>query len=213
MPVRVVIAEDQRMVREALSALLAREPDITVVGEAATGREAIELAQAQRPDVLVLDISLPELDGIEVARTLRLSQPELKVLALSVHNEADVVSRMLKAGAAGYVHKSSAFRELVRAIRDVMQDRVYLSPRVTRQALGDRLHAADAAAPRDLLSRRERQVLALLAAGKRSVQIAGQLDISTATVEVHRRNIMRKLGLHTVADLTRYAIREGLTSL
>src|SRR3970282_86384 len=109
MPVRVVIAEDQRMGREALSALLAREPDITVVGEAAHGREAIELAQARRREVLVLDISLPELDGIEVARTLRLSQPELKVLALSVHNEADVVRRMLKGGAAGYVHPFSAF--------------------------------------------------------------------------------------------------------
>jgi len=210
MAIRVAIAEDQRMVREALGALLAREPDIKVVGEAATGREAIELVQAQRPDVLVLDIGLPDMDGIEVARTLRLRQPELKVLALSVHNDADVVRRMLKAGAAGYVHKSAALSELARAIRDVMQNNVYLSPRITRQALGERFGTA--AAPHDLLSRRERQVLALIAEGKRSSEIAERLHISIATVEVHRRNIMRKLGLHTVAELTRYAIREGLTS-
>jgi two-component system NarL family response regulator len=210
MAIRVAIAEDQRLVREALGALLAREPGITVVGEASTGREAIELVQAKRPDVLVLDISLPKLDGIEVARTLLLRHPELKVLALSVHNDVDVVRRMLKAGAVGYVHKSAALSELVRAIRDVMQNNIYLSPRITRQALGERLGAA---ASRDLLSRRERQVLALIAEGKRSSEIAERLKISIATVEVHRRNIMRKLGLHTVAELTRYAVREGLTSL
>jgi len=209
MAIRVAIAEDQRMVREALGQLLAREPDITIVGEAATGREAIELAQAQRPDVLILDIGLPDVDGIEVARTLRQRQPELKVLALSVHNNADVVRGMLDAGAAGYVHKSAALSELVRAIRDVMQHHVYLSPRITRQALGER---AARATPHDLLSLRERQVLALIAEGKRSSEIARRLHISTATVEVHRRNIMGKLGLHTVAELTRYAIRQGLTS-
>jgi two-component system NarL family response regulator len=121
------------------------------------------------------------------------------------------VHRTLKAGAVGYVHKSAAVSELVRAIRDVMQNNVYLSPRITRQALGERLGAA--AAPRDLLSRRERQVLALIAEGKRSSEIAERLKISLGTVEVHRRNIMRKLGLHTVAQLTRYAIREGLSSL
>jgi two-component system NarL family response regulator len=208
MAIRVAIAEDQRLMREALGALLAREPDITVVGEASTGREAIELVQAKRPDVLVLDISLPKLDGIEVARTLLLRHPGLKVLALSVHNNVDVVRRTLKAGAVGYVHKSAPMSELVRAIRDVMQNNVYLSPRITRQALGERLGA-----PHDLLSRRERQVLALIAEGKRSSEIAVRLKISIATVEVHRRNIMRKLGLHTIAELTRYAVREGLTSL
>jgi two-component system NarL family response regulator len=210
MAIRVAIAEDQRMVREALGTLLAREPDITVVGEAATGPEAIALAHAQRPDVLVLDIGLPGMDGIEVTRALRQRQPGIKVLALSAHNDADVVRRMLKAGAVGYVHKSGAVSELVRAIRDVMQDHVYLSPRVTRQALAIRSGGPEV--PHDLLSRRERQVLALIAEGKRSSEIAARLHISVATVEVHRRNIMRKLGLHTVAELTRYAIREGLSS-
>jgi two-component system NarL family response regulator len=210
MVIRVAIAEDQRMVREALGTLLAREPDITVVGEAASGPEAIALAQAQRPDVLVLDVGLPGIDGIEVTRTLRQGQPELKVLALSVHNQADVVRRMLQAGAVGYVHKSETVSELVRAIRDVMRNYVYLSPRITRHALGEGFGGA--ARPHELLSRRERQVLALIAVGKRSNEIAARLHISVATVEVHRRNIMRKLSLHTVAELTRYAIREGLTS-
>jgi len=201
MAIRVAISADQRIVSEALAALLSREPGIAIVGEAASGPEAIALAQAQRPDVLILDISLPEIDGTEVARALRLRLPEIKVLALSVRNDQRFVREMLKASAAGYVDKSSARSELVRAIRLVMEDKIYLSPGVTR--------GAGAA----VISRRERQVLALLAEGKRSLQIAQNLSISIATVEAHRRNIMRKLGLHTVADLTRYAIREGLTSL
>lgn len=207
MTIRVVLAEDQRMVREAFGALLSREPDIMVVGEAATGREALAVSEAQHPDVLVLDISLPDVDGIEVTRQMRQKHGEVKVLALSMHEDPHFVREMLKAGASGYVDKASALDELPRAIRLVMQEKMYLSPNVTRDALGQ------PAAPGALISRRERQVLALLAAGKRSPEIATQLNISVATVEAHRRNIMRKLGLHTVADLTRYAIREGLVSL
>lgn len=209
MAIRVVLAEDQRMVREALGALLAREPDIEIIGEAADGREAIARALELRPDVLVLDIGLPEVEGTEVARALRLRAPEVKVLALSVHNEPHYVREMLKAGAAGYVDKSSALEELVRAIRLVVQGKLYLSPELTRGALGPRFTGINNAR----LSQRERQVIALLASGKRSQQIAGELNISLATVEAHRRNIMRKLGLHTVAELTRYAVRHGLTSL
>jgi DNA-binding NarL/FixJ family response regulator len=206
MTIRVVLAEDQRMVREAFGALLSREPDIMVVGQAATGREALAVAEAQHPDVLVLDISLPDVDGIEVARQMRQKHGEVKVLALSMHEDPHFVREMLKAGASGYVDKASALDELPRAIRLVMQEKMYLSPNVTRDALGQ-------GTPGAAISRRERQVLALLAAGKRSPEIAAQLNISVATVEAHRRNIMRKLGLHTVADLTRYAIREGLVSL
>ncbi len=203
MVIRVALAEDQRMVREALGALLAREPDIEIVGEAASGPEALALAQAGRPDVLVLDIGLPGMDGIEVARAVRERLPTVKVLALSVHTDHRV-REMLEAGAVGYVDKSSALKELVQAIRLAMQGKIYLSPQVTREALGTGKTA---------ISRREREVLALLADGKRSHEIAERLNISIATVDVHRRNIMRKLGLHTVADLTRYAIREGITGL
>jgi two-component system NarL family response regulator len=208
MSIRILLAEDQRLVREALGALLSREPDIELVGEAATGPDAVSLAQETRPDVLVLDISLPGLDGMEVAKAVHAGLPAVRIIALSVHQEPYYVREMLKAGATGYVDKSSALAELVRAIRLVMQDKVYLSPNVTRHALSPHARVPDASA----ISQRERQVLALLAQGMRSPQIARQLGISAATVEVHRRNMMRKLGLHTVAELTRYAVRDGLVS-
>ena len=198
------------MVRELLAALLAREADLEVVGEAGNGREAIDLAQTLRPDLLVLDVGLPEIDGIEVARRLRASQPGLKLLALSIHSEERFVQAMLNAGANGYLLKTSAVTELVQAIRAVTQGKLYVSQDVARDAQADELGAE---APSIPIGRRERQVLALLAEGKRSHEIASQLNISIATVEAHRRNIMRKLGLHTVAELTRYAVRKGLTAL
>ena len=201
------------MVRELLVAVLARESNLTVAGEASNGREAIEMAQALRPDLLVLDIGLPELDGIEVARRLKKSQPELKLLALSIHAERRFVQAMLRAGADGYLVKTSAVTELVEAIRVVAQGKIYLSPEVAREALGDDFLADSQAGPSTPIGRRERQVLALLAEGKRSHEIAVRLNISIATVEAHRRNIMRKLGLHSVAELTKYAVRKGLTSL
>jgi len=208
MTIRIAIAEDQRLVRELLSALLVREADFAVAGEAATGAEAIALTARLRPDVLVLDIGLPDLDGVGVARSLRRTLPGLKILALSVHEDRHFVQQMLKAGADGYVVKSSALDELVQAIRTVAGGNVYLSPRIARVALPE-----DADADGVALGVRERQVLALLAEGRRSTEIAAELHISPATVDAHRRNIMRKLGLHTVAELTKYAIRKGLTPL
>lgn len=196
------------MMRELLSALLARESDFQVVGEAASGREAVALAARLAPDVLLLDIGLPDLGGAEVARTLRRSGTPVKLLALSIHAERHAVQQMLSAGADGYVVKSSALQELVQAIRAVAQGKVYLSPDITREALPDM--DDEEGAP---LAAREREVLALLAEGKRSSEIGRKLGISTATVEAHRRNIMRKLGLHTIAQLTKYAVRKGLTPL
>jgi two-component system NarL family response regulator len=208
MTIRIAIAEDQRMLRELLSALLVREPGFEVVGAAATGAEALALAVKLAPDVLVLDIGLPDVDGIEVARSLKKTPGALKLVALSIHAERPVVQQMLRAGADAYVVKSSALEELVQAIRAAVDGKLYLSPEITREALAE-------AAPEGMaaLGSRERQVLALLAEGKRSSEIGTRLHISTATVEAHRRNIMRKLGLHTVAELTKYAIRKGLTSL
>ena len=213
MGIRVVIAEDHRMVRELVAALLAREPDFTVVGEAGNGREAIDMAQKLRPDLLVLDVGLPEIDGIEVARRLKTALPGLKLLALSIHGEERFVQAMLNAGANGYLLKTSAVTDLVQAIRAVMQGKLYVSPDVAREAQPDELARAAPESQSIPIGRRERQVLALLAEGKRSHEIASQLGISIATVEAHRRNIMRKLGLHTVAELTRYAVRNGLTAL
>jgi two-component system NarL family response regulator len=210
-PIRIVIAEDQRLVRELMATLLARESDMEVVGEASTGREALQAVHAARPDIVLLDIGLPDMDGVEVARTLRKEQVPSRLIALSIHTERRFVQEMLQIGVEGYIVKSAAVKELVQAIRTVMEGRVYLSPEIAHEAL-------ERMGPVSLnrmarLGRRERQVLALLANGKRSTEIASELAISVATVEVHRRNIMRKLDLHTVAELTKYAIREGLTSL
>jgi two-component system NarL family response regulator len=211
MSVRVVIVEDQRIVRELLSAMLTGEPNITVVGQADNGREALELAERLRPDILLLDIALPDLDGIAVMQILRSRRPETRVIALSIHDEARLVEGMIDAGASGYVLKSAAMDELRQAIRAVAQGETYVSSELRHPPpAADTLRAAQAASG---LGRRERQVLALLAEGKHSSAIARQLGISVATVDVHRRNIMRKLGLHTIAELTKFAIREGLTSL
>ena len=196
------------MIRDLLVAALSREPDFQVVAQAETGKEAIAAAGAVEPDVFIVDISLPDLDGLHVARELRKARPSLPILALSVHEEPYFVRQMLGAGADGYVVKSGAVDELVRAIRSVHEGRMYLSPRIARQALGVPV-AGDSRA----LAPRERQVLKLIADGKHSATIAARLSISEATVEAHRRNIMAKLDLHTVAELTKYAIREGLTSL
>jgi two-component system NarL family response regulator len=208
MGIRVVLVEDQRLVRELLVTVLSRDGDFEVVAQAASGREAIAAAQTARPEVLVLDISLPDLDGLQVAREVRKLNPVLPILALSVHEEAYFVRRMLGAGADGYVVKSGAVDELLRAIRAVHEGRMYLSPGVARQAVGKPV-AGDS----PTLTQRERQVLKLIADGMHSPGIADRLSISEATVEVHRRNLMAKLGLHTIAQVTKYAIREGLTSL
>ena len=210
--IRIAIAEDQRIVRDLLAALLAREADVSLVGAVGTGAEAIALAAEQHPDVLVLDIGLPDMDGVQVTRSIKEGKqagvPPPRILALSIHDSRFFVQQMLRAGADGYVVKSAALPELVQAIRVVASGRVYLSPDIARAAL-----ATIAPDEGTGLASRERQVLALLAEGKRSTDIASELRISVATVEAHRRNIMRKLGLHTVAELTKYAIRTGLTSL
>lgn len=207
MTIRVGIVEDQRIVLELLAALLAREPDIVVVGQATTGSKGLELVQRTRPDVLLLDVSLPDMDGIAVTQLARERHPELKVIALSVHDEPAFVQGMLQAGAQGYVHKSATVGNLREAIRAVARGERYLSPVI---GIGP---AARIGGSAGALGRRELQVLALLAEGKRSAEIARRLGISQATVDVHRRNIMRKLDLHTVAELTRFALRHGLTSL
>jgi DNA-binding NarL/FixJ family response regulator len=209
MTIRVLIVEDQRMIRELLAELLLHEPAVALVGQAGSGREALELARRVPAEVLLLDIGLPDMGGIEVAVALKKAHPELKIIALTVYDDPDHLRAMLDAGADGYVCKSSALNDLVPAIRAAAAGGIYLSPEIARLALAKRA-APTGAAP---IGRRERQVLALIAEGKRSSEIASLLRISPATVEAHRRNIMRKLGLHTVAELTKYAVRQGLTSL
>jgi two-component system NarL family response regulator len=212
MTIRVLLADDHRLLREALRDALAKEPDIAIAGEAGDGRTTLELAARLAPDVIVLDIGLPDLNGIEVAVRLLEKRPGAKIVALSAYADKRFVSEMLHAGAVAYVTKSSAGTELVRAIRAVAAGQGYLCPEVAGAVLAEvRGRRQRGAAER--LGRREREVLRLIAEGARSAAIAEQLHISPATVEVHRRNIMRKLGLRTIAELTRYAIREGLISL
>jgi two-component system NarL family response regulator len=209
--IRVAIVEDQRLLRDLVGMLLANQSDMEVVGEASSGREALRMTAQARPDVVLLDIGLPDLDGIEVARRLRRDREDLKIIALSVHADPHLVHQMLQAGANGYVVKSAAASQLERAIRVVLRKRVYLSPEIERSALEGITYDSASGSPE--LGPRERQVLTLLAEGKRSNEIASKLGISGATVEVHRRNIMRKLDAHSVAQLTKYAIRHGFTSL
>jgi len=214
MSVRLVLADDHRVLRDALVELLAREPDFEIVGEAGSGAEALEQAHSKSPDVLVLDIAMPDMNGIEVARKLTEGGSRTRVLMLSTYGDKRFVQEAVKAGAAGYVSKAAAGSELARAVRAVAAGHHYFSPEVT-EALVAALHtpAPPVPPPSSVLGRREREVLAQIANGARAPQIAAQLGISVATVEAHRRNIMRKLGLHSVVELTKYALREGLASL
>lgn len=210
--IRVLLVEDHQMVREALREVLSKVPDIVIVGEAGDAKTALEQAVSAAPDVVVLDISLPDINGIEVAARLKERDPAPKVVALSAFSDKRFVTAMLRAGAAAFVTKSAAGTELVRAIRAVAAGHGYFSPEIAGALASEvRSQAAEAEAPR--LAPREREVLRLIAEGARSPAIAEQLQIAVATVEVHRRNIMRKLGLRTIAELTRYAIREGIASL
>ncbi len=230
---RVLLADDHRIVREGLKSLLASQPDLEVVAEASDGRQAVEMARKLSPDVVVMDVAMPQLNGIEATRQISAEEPGMKVVALSMHSDRRYVSEALKAGASGYVLKDGAFDELISAIRAVVADRVYLSPRVAGVVVDDyvrRLPArgghgkpyaapadgAGAAARRgafDTLTPREREVLQLMAEGYATKEVAHRLGVSVKTVETHRRQIMEKLDMHSVAELTKYAIREGLTTL
>ncbi len=214
-PIRVLLADDHAVVREALASYLESHDEVVVVGSAASGAELIERASLCAPDLILLDIAMPDMNGIEAARRLRVLHPSVKIVALSAHTDKRYVLAMLEAGAQGYVVKSGSGEELLRAIHEVTRDRSYLSPEVAGTLIDSyrqRLFPIEASAF-ELLGAREREVIQLLAEGGSSKEIASKLGVSARTVETHRRNIMRKLDLHSVAALTKYAVREGLTSL
>ena len=213
--IRVLLVDDHELMREGLRAILERESDVEVVGEAASGRAAMELARTLEPDVVVMDVAMKDSNGIEATRQLRSALPKLKVIALSSHSNSRYVNAMLDAGACGYVLKANAYDDLRRALVAAQQGKSYLCPDVTESVVGASLRKPEhePAAADALLSPREKEVLQLLAEGLSSPEIGKRLFIATSTVESHRRNVMRKLRIHSVADLTKYAIREGLTSL
>ncbi len=208
MKIRVVLADDHRMVREALREVLTKVEDIEVVGEAGDGAEALAMATDLAPDVIVLDIGLPDQNGIEVATKLRDAGSEAKVVALSAFSDKRFITAMVKAGALAYITKGSAGTELVLAIRAVAAGHGYFPPDIAGALAEEMREGTTDDGPK--LAPREREVLRLLAEGGRSAAIAEAMQVTVATVDVHRRNIMRKLGLRTVAELTRYAVREGI---
>jgi DNA-binding NarL/FixJ family response regulator len=215
MKTRVLLADDHKIMREGLRSLLMATPGVEVVGEAGDGRSAVQLALKLSPDVVVMDIGMPDLNGVDATRQIKAHAPTIKVVALSLHSDERFISGMFKAGASGYLLKDGAFEELARAIHTVAEGHTYLCPRIARTVVRDYLRDAQTATVGSVLalSEREREVLQLIAEGKNTKEIAGQLDVSVKTVETHRARIMERLGVHSVAGLTKYAVREGLTSL
>jgi DNA-binding NarL/FixJ family response regulator len=216
MIVRLVLADDHTMIREGLKALIAQEAEFTVVGEADTGKEIVELARKTGAHVVIMDVSMPDLNGIEATRKLLKANPRIKVVALSGHANREFVREMLKAGASAYVLKSRAYEDLVRAIREVMNEKKYLSPDIARGVVDEYVEMSSSLGEKPafvVLTDREREALQLIAEGKSTKEAAAALGVSIKTVETHRRNIMEKLNLQSVAELTKYAIREGLTSV
>ena len=215
MSIRVLLSDDHRIVREGLRTLLEKEPDLEVVGEAEDGHSTVELARKLRPQVVVMDITMPGLNGIEATRRITEEVPAVKVLALSMHVDARFVERILKVGATGYLPKDCASKELTRAIRTVSANQTYLSPTIADIVRRDYLRQGSKADSSvfSILTAREREVLQLLAEGKTTKDIAFRLEVSVKTIETHRQHIMAKLNLHSLAQITKYAIREGLTSL
>jgi DNA-binding NarL/FixJ family response regulator len=213
--VRILLADDHTLMREGLKGLLDKREGFEVVGEAGDGRQALELAGELEPDVVVMDIGMPDLNGIEAARRIVEKLPRVRIVALSMHQSERMVVEMLRAGASAYVLKMSAFDEVARAVEVVTRGERYLSPAVAGVVVDRAVVSAsgDEATAFSRLTPREREVLQLLAEGKSSKEIAFDLEISARTVDVHRKNLMDKLDLDSVAELTRYAIREGLVTL
>jgi DNA-binding NarL/FixJ family response regulator len=217
MSIRVLLADDHKLLRQGLRTLLEEEPDITVVGEASNGRMARNLVRRLRPDVILMDVAMPDLNGIEAARQIRGLLPATRLLALSMHADKRFVAGMLKAGAAGYLLKDCDRSELLSAIRSVFAGGTYLSPEVAGSIVESYVRSPrqdePQASPDIVLSVREREILQLVSEGLSTKQIATRLGVSVKTVETHRKRVGQKLGLHSTAELTKYAIREGMTSL
>lgn len=215
MSIEIILADDHNIMREALCVLLEKESDMKVIGEAADGQSTLRLAQEKRPDVVIMDISMPGLNGIETTRKITAKVSGVKVIALSAYSDRRFISHMFKAGASGYLLKDCLFEELAVAIRTVAKNQIYVSPKIANVVVKDFIHRSlkDDLTVFSILTDREREVLQLLSEGKTTKQIASLLKVSVKTVETHRQHIMDKLNIRSIAGLTKYALREGLTSL
>ena len=214
MSMKIVLADDHEIMRDGLRGLLEREHDFEIVAEAENGRMAVDFARELEPDIMIMDIGMPDMNGIAATRQIKAEYPDIKVIALSMYSDERFIEEMLQAGVSGYLLKDCAFDELITAIRTVAEGRVHLSPDVTTIMLNSFLHKKHG---RDdsssILTNREREVLQLIAEGNSTKEISALLNISVKTVDTHRQKIMNKLDIHKVAELTKYAIRMGLTSL
>ena len=213
MTTRVFLVDDNAIVREGLRGILEREPDIEVVGETGDGRTALDTVRAFPPDVVVMDISLPSLNGIEATRQLNAETPSITVLACSQHDERQFVACMFQAGASGYLLKTEAHRDLVKAIRQVLSGHRYVSPQLIDPLIDNYVQHYEEDTSSSPLTTREREVVQLTAEGKSIAQIATELNRSEKTIANHRQHIMNKLNLHSVVELTRYAIKNRITFL
>jgi len=215
MKYRIILADDHQLLRAGLRGLLDKEPDFQVVAEASDGRQAVELATQHQPDLAIMDIGMPNLNGVDATRQIRAVAPRTKVIALSMHAGAQFVGSMLNAGASGYLLKDAAYEELVQAIRTVFSGHIYLSRGITGVVVEDYVRRFGTASTptRVELTPREREIAQMLAEGGTTKEIAARLHVSVKTVETHRQHIMDKLKISGIAELTKYAIREGLTEL
>ena len=215
MSIAVLLADDHKIMRDGPRSLIEREPDMEVVGEAEDGRTTVQLVRELSPDVVIMDITMPNMNGLEATRQILAEAPDVKVIALSMHSDRRFVVGMLRAGGSGYLPKDCAFEELVRAIRTVAANQAYLSPTIAGILVDDYVRHVPPGESSvfSVLTPREREVLQLLAEGWATKEVAHHLHTSIKTIETHRRHIMQKLGISSVAEMTKYAIREGLTSL
>jgi two-component system, NarL family, response regulator NreC len=214
MSIPILLADDHKIMRDGLRSLLSKEQGLEVVGEAENGRIAVKMARKLSPKLVIMDITMPELNGMDAARQILSECPEARIIALSMHSDRRFVVEMFKAGVSGYLLKDCAFDELSQAIKAVMANQKYVSPAIAGMVIEDYVDrmTSDRAAVNEL-SNREREVLQLIAEGLTTKQIASDLNVSSKTVETHRRNIMKKLNIHSIAELTKVAIQEGLTSV
>lgn len=213
MTLKILLADDHQLLREGLRGLLSSMPDYEVVGEAEDGRTAVRLAQELSPDLVIIDVSMPGLNGIEATRQIVASRPSIRILALSMHCKKETVVEILRAGASGYLVKMSSFDEVTAALETVASGRRYLSPNIAGAVVDELLNPGQAETAFTQLTPREREILQLLAEGENSEEIADTLQIGVRTVDVHRKNLMDKLQLKSIAQLTIYAVRQGLVSI
>lgn len=215
MSIGVLLVDDHAIIREGLRSLLEKQPDMEVLADTDEGRKAVELVRELSPDVVIMDVTMAGLNGIEATRLIAAEFPEVKVIALSIHSQRRFIADMLSAGAAGYILKECLFDELVQAIQAVAVGGRYLSPRIADVVVDDYVKrlSGTADSPLAALTGREREVLQLVAEGKSTKEIALELHVSTKTIEANRRQIMEKLDVHSIAELTKCAVREGLTTL